>query len=303
MACLSPPPFYSEPSLRRGGIRPPRVGAASSPPRRQRAKPQLLQRFSPAAEREEEGGGWSCDSDFAPRGAGRHRPARHRESKQAAGSGGAGCEGGLQQAAKCPGSGAIREAQHGAAAGERRESSGRPWPPTRVSSAGHRSAPPTPPGEAGPAAHPGRLTFLFGIMSLLRAAKVKRPKEAPAEARDPPGGGGGSGGDTGVAWCPQLCPRPVPAAPPPAPRQPPPPAPASPTGRAERGGRGSRLAPPAAPRPPPRRQPLIAGPGFSIRRREGEPGGGLGASGNLRAVSGEQRTASARKSLQWSLYR
>lgn len=185
---------------------------------------------------------------------------------------------GSQQAAKRPGSGAIRQP------GTERRREGGPGPDAR---SGRRSGPRPRPGGAGPAAHPGRLTFLFGIMSLLRAAEVKRPKEAPAEARDPPGGGGG--GDSGVAGA-RSCAR---CPPPPAPRQPPPPAPASPTGRAERGGRASPLAPPAAPRP------------GGSRAREAPPavgkrtGRGSGRAGQV--ARGERGAVSAGKPLQGSV--
>lgn len=157
MACLFSPPFYF------GAITPARrdpgggcLLPASAPefasrkllPRGPGAKPQLLQRFSPAAEgRRKVGAGVVIATsppeergDTAPRGTGKVNRRRGAAGRGA---------GGLQQAAKCPCPGAIREPQHGAAAGERQEGGGHRRPPMRASPAGRRSAPPTPPGRGG----------------------------------------------------------------------------------------------------------------------------------------------------------
>lgn len=115
-----------------GGIRPPRVGAASSPPRRRSLRAGNSSRGGQGRSR-------SCCSASPRRRRGRRRKVGARvviatsppgeggdaaphgtekvnRRRGVAGWGG----GGLQQAAKCPGSGAIREPQHGAAARERR---------------------------------------------------------------------------------------------------------------------------------------------------------------------------------------
>ncbi|XP_037988700.1 circumsporozoite protein-like isoform X1 [Motacilla alba alba] len=137
-------------------------------------------------------------------------------------------------------------------------------------------------------------------MSLLRAAKVKRPKEAPAEARDPPGGGGG--GDTGVAGarsCARArCPPRRPAAPGA------PAAPAASARLADGAGGAGRLrlpigspggaAPPAPAAAANHGLGILHQPsGRRTRRRSGRVG---------QVACGERRTASARKPLQWPLY-
>lgn len=116
-----------------GGIRPPRAGAACFPPRRRSLRAGNSSRggqgrsrsccsASPRRRRgrRKVGAGVAIATsppgeggDTAPRGTGKVNRRRG-----AAGRGGRG----LQQAAKCPGSGAIRETQRGAAAGERRAS-------------------------------------------------------------------------------------------------------------------------------------------------------------------------------------